>query len=408
MPPEFSVLLADDCAEALDVIGGEFSDAGFRVVKAGDGREAWTVFQREPPDLVVTDVRMPEADGFDLLRRIRGVSDLPVIMLTAYGEIPLAVAAMRDGADDYLRFPDDLERLIARSRELMGDQSGEPSDAAAELITGRSKAARELRSRVRALASLPVPILLSGEQGSGRSQVARAIHASSDLAELPLVQWADGELVLPGQSCVLLIEDIERLPHNEQERWLHELRRISQRRPGLVSRLLASASPGLHDAVTARRFHPELWSGLSRFQLQIPALRDRLEDLEALVQDFLRLAAQRLERPGLSLSSAAMGELTKRAWPGNLRELRDVLEQAFAFEKGAKVGATAIRSAIDEVIAKRGDSLATQRAARRSAQRQELIDLLADCGGNVAEMARRLDLTRGAVVYRLQKHGLMV
>ena len=117
---------------------------------------------------------------------------------------------------------------------------------------------------------------------------------------------------------------------------------------------------------------------------------------------------ERLERPGLSLSSAAMSELARRAWPGNLRELRDVLEQAFAFEKGAKVGVDAIRSAIDEVIAKRGDSLATQRAARRSAQRQELIDLLADCGGNVAEMARRLDLTRGAVVYRLQKHGLMV
>jgi DNA-binding NtrC family response regulator len=130
---------------------------------------------------------------------------------------------------------------------------------------------------VRALASLPVPILLSGEQGSGRSQVARAIHASSDLAGLPLVQWSEGELVLPPQSCVLLIEDIERLPHNEQERWLHELRRIAQRRPGLVARLFASASPGLHDAVTARRFHPELWSGLSRFQLQIPALRDQIE-----------------------------------------------------------------------------------------------------------------------------------
>lgn len=408
MEREFSVLLADDCAEALDVIEAEFVAAGFRVSRASNGAEAWARIQSSLPDLVVTDVRMPEADGFDLLRRIRAASDLPVILLTAYGEIPLAVAAMRDGADDYLRFPDDLARLVARARELLGDLAGEPHDAAARMISGQSKAARELRSRVRALASLPVPILLCGEPGAGRSQVARAIHASSDLASLPLVHGNGGGIDLPKQPCVLFIEEIERLPRNEQERWLLEIRRISQRRPGVVARLLASASPGLHDAVTAKRFHPELWNALARFQLQIPPLRDRLEDLEALVQDFLREAGARLGRQSSGLSPAALAELRKRLWPGNLRELRDVLEQAGAFEKGAKIGVTAVRSAIEEGIAKRGESLETQRAARRSAQRQELIDLLAACGGNVAEMARRLSLTRGAVVYRLQKHGLMV
>jgi DNA-binding NtrC family response regulator len=408
MQREFSVLLADDCAEALDVIEAEFAALGFRVAKAHDGAEAWARFQSTPPDLVVTDVRMPEADGFDLLRRIRAVSDLPVILLTAFGEIPLAVAAMRDGADDYLRFPDDLPRLLARGRELLGDLAGEPRDAVARMISGRSKPARELRSRVRALASLPVPLLLGGEPGSGRSQVARAIHASSDLSSLPLVHWNEGAVPLPKQPCVLLIEEIERLDRDEQERWLLEIRRISQRRPGVVARLLASASPGLHDAVAARRFHPELWGALARFQLQIPPLRDRLEDLELLVEDFLRDAAGRLGRQSLGLSSAALAELQKRLWPGNLRELRDVLEQAGAFEKGARIGATAIKSAVEEVIAKRGDSLETQRTARRTAQRQELVDLLAACGGNVAEMARRLSLTRGAVVYRLQKHGLMV
>jgi DNA-binding NtrC family response regulator len=408
MQREFSILLADDCVEALDVIEAEFAATGFRVAKAHDGAEAWARFQSAPPDLVVTDVRMPEADGFDLLRRIRAVSDLPVILLTAYGEIPLAVAAMRAGADDYLRFPDDLVRLVARSRELLGDSSGEPNDAAARMISGRSKAARELRSRVRALASLPVPLLLCGEAGSGRSQVARAIHASSDLASLPLVHWNEGALALPKEPCVLLIEEIERLERSEQERWLLEIRRISQRRPGIVARLLASASPGLHDAVATRRFHPELWSALARFQLQIPPLRDRLEDLAPLVEDLLRTAASRLGRQSLELSSAALAELGKRSWPGNLRELRDVLEHAGAFEKSAKIGVGAVRDAVEEVIAKRGDSLETQRAARRSAQRHELIDLLAACGGNVAEMARRLSLTRGAVVYRLQKHGLMV
>ncbi len=405
---EFSVLLADDCAEALDVLEAEFASVGFRVARANDGADAWAHFQGAPPDLVVTDVRMPEADGFDLLRRIRAVSDLPVILLTAYGEIPLAVAAMRSGADDYLRFPDDLAKVIARSRELLGDLAGEPKDAVARMIAGQSKPARELRSRVRALASLPVPLLLCGEPGTGRSQVARALHAASDLAELPLVHWNEGALAPPKESCVLFIEDIERLDRSEQERWLLEIRRISQRRPGLVVRLLASAGPGLHDAVAAKRFHPELWGALARFQLQLPPLRERLEDLETLAQAFLRDAAARLGRPSLGISSGALTELQKRPWPGNVRELRDVLEQASAFEKTARIGVSAVRSAVEEVIAKRGDSLETQRAARRTAQRQELVDLLSTCGGNVAEMARRLSLTRGAVVYRLQKHGLMV
>jgi len=276
------------------------------------------------------------------------------------------------------------------------------------MIAGQSPAARELRARVRALAALPVPILVCGEPGAGRSQVARAIHAVSELASLPLVSGNEAGSEAPPQARVVFIEEIERLPRSEQERWLLEIRRITQRRPGKIARVLASAGPGLHDAVAAKRFHPELWNTLSRFQLQIPPLRERIDDLDALVSDLVQEAAARLGRQSHGLSSAALAELKKRLWPGNLRELRDVLEEASAFEKGAKLGVTAVRDAIEQVIAKRGDSLETQRAARRSAQRQELVDLLSACGGNVAEMGRRLSLTRGAVVYRLQKHGLMV
>ena len=174
-----------------------------------------------------------------------------------------------------------------------------------------------------------------------------------------------------------------------------------------MARVLATASPLLHDEVASRRFHPELWSALSRFQLQVLPLRDRMEDIEALARDLLLDTARRLGRPHFALSAGALAELQKRSWPGNARELRDVLEQAVAFEQGERVGVEAVGDAIEEVIAKRGDSLETHRATRHSLQRKELVDLLTECGGNVAEMARKLSLTRGAVVYRLQKHGLM-
>jgi len=401
------VLLADDCADALDVIEGEFRDAGFETARALDGRLAWQCFQECTPDLVVSDVRMPEIDGFDLLKKIRDVSDLPVILLTAYGEISLAVSAIRSGADDYLRFPDDLSRLIERARDLLSRNPEDASDPATVLLSGTSKAARELRARVRALGALQIPVLVCGEHGTGRARVVRALHACSEFRDLPLLRCDGAATASPTRPCVVFIDEIERLDRDQQGRWLTEIRRIAQRRPGAVARVLATASPLLHDEVASRRFHPELWSALSRFQLQVLPLRDRLGDLPSLARDLLLDIARRLGRPHLALSAGALAELGKRSWPGNVRELRDVLEQAVAFEKGERAGVDAVREAIEEVIAKRGDSLETHRATRHSLQRKELVDLLNECGGNVAEMGRRMSLTRGAVVYRLQKHGLM-
>jgi two-component system response regulator HydG len=372
-----------------------------------DGRRAWELFQERTPDLVISDVRMPEIDGFDLLRKIRSVSDLPVILLTAYGEISLAVAAIRSGADDYLRFPDDVGRLIERARDLLSRNPEDVTDPATLLLSGTSKAARELRARVRALGALQIPVLVCGEHGTGRARVVRALHACSELRDLPLLRCDGAGTALPTRPCVVFIDEIEAFDRDQQGRWLAEIRRIGQRRPGAVARVLATASPLLHDEVASRRFHPELWSALARFQLQVLPLRERLGDLEALARDLLLDIARGLGRPHLALSAGALAELGKRSWPGNVRELRDVLEQAVAFEKGERVGVDAVHEAIEEVVAKRGDSLETHRATRHSLQRKELVDLLTECGGNVAEMGRRLSLTRGAVVYRLQKHGLM-
>jgi len=291
------VLLADDCADALDVIEGEFRDAGFETARAPDGRRAWELFQERTPDLVISDVRMPEIDGFDLLRKIRGVSDLPVILLTAYGEISLAVAAIRSGADDYLRFPDDVGRLIERTRDLLSRNPEDVTDPATLLLSGTSKAARELRARVRALGALQIPVLVCGEQDTGRARVVRALHACSEFRELPLLRCDGAPTAAATHPCVVCIEEIEGLDRDQQGRWLAEIRRIAQRRPGPVARVLATASPLLHDEVASRRFHPELWSALARFQLQVLPLRERLGDLEALGRDLLHDIARGLGRP---------------------------------------------------------------------------------------------------------------
>ena len=193
MAGEAKVLLVDDRAEARALVAGDLSQAGLAVVEARDGIEAWNRFRAEAPDLVVSDLRMPRADGIELLRRIRGISSVPVILLTAYADVATAVEVMKGGAQEFFTFPEDLERMIARARELALASASRPEDERlAQLIAGRSVAMRRVRERIRALAGLRVPVLVRGEPGSGRDQVARAIHLCGGSGDAPLLTLRAG------------------------------------------------------------------------------------------------------------------------------------------------------------------------------------------------------------------------
>ena len=180
MSAEARVLVVDDQSEARALLARDLEEAGFGVVEAGDGVEGWERFRRVGPDLVVTDLRMPRADGIELLRRIRSVSNVPVILLTAYGDVPTAVAAMKGGAQEVFHFPDDLDQLIPRIREL--SVRGAAAYGALETaLAGRTPAMRRVRERVRALAPLPPPALVRGEAGTGRDSVALALRADAPI-----------------------------------------------------------------------------------------------------------------------------------------------------------------------------------------------------------------------------------
>jgi DNA-binding NtrC family response regulator len=196
---------------------------------------------------------------------------------------------------------------------------------------------------------------------------------------------------------------LESWPREAQDRWAAELRGSSPR----VARLYAIAGPLLAAAVERGEVRRDLWARISRFRLELPPLRARAADLPMLARRALDEIAEPLRSKRCTLDSAAIETLQRRRWSGNLPELREVIVQAVAFATGSRIDRAGIERAIEAVIAAREDSLASRRAEKESAERAELVRLLALHHGNVAEIARQLGLTRGAVTYRLRKYGLV-
>jgi len=406
MAGEAKVLLVDDRAEARALVAGDLSQAGLAVVEARDGIEAWNRFRAEAPDLVVSDLRMPRADGIELLRRIRGISSVPVILLTAYADVATAVEVMKGGAQEFFTFPEDLERMIARARELAFASASRPEDERlAQWVAGRSIAMRRVRERIRALAGLRVPVLVRGEPGSGRDQVARAIHLCGGSGDAPFVALrAGGAAPAPRIAAggAFYLDEISRFSVPEQAHWYERLRGAEAEAAG-APRVLACASEDLGERAREAGFHPGLAEKLQRFALLLPPLRERLEDIAQLAPLLAARIGAAMGRPAVQLDRGALALLREQQWPGNVRELASVLERLVAFSAHGAI----TRERVREVLGESPDSVDSLRLRREHQQREELVALLAVCRGNLAEVARRQGLSRGAVIYRVQKHGLL-
>jgi DNA-binding NtrC family response regulator len=399
------VLVVDDRAEARTLIAGDLEEAGFRVQQARDGEEAWRSFRRSEPALVVTDLRMPRADGVELLGRIRSVSDVPVIVLTAHADVPTAVAAMKGGAQEFLGFPEGLERLVGRVQELV---PADPATGAAleQRLVGGSPSMERVRERIRALAPLPVPVLVAGEPGTGRDSVALALHAAGPHAGAPLVKVGAGERPparLPESGAVYYLDGIDRLESDVQAHW-RELVLSRERAEGQrVLRILASTSADLAERAKAGSFEPALAEHLLRFTIALAPLRERAADIPALVDGLAGRLGRDLGRGRVRFEASALSLLEAQRWPGNVRDLAAVIEKLVAFSPDGCI----TRARVRDVLGETPDSVALLRSRRLAQEREELVGLLEACGGNLAEVARRLGISRGAVIYRAQKHALI-
>ncbi|QUV99454.1 sigma-54-dependent Fis family transcriptional regulator [Chloracidobacterium sp. MS 40/45] len=346
--------------------------AGYGVVEAADLKQARQALRRQPPTVVLTDLRLPDGTGLEVLRAAKSLDpDVPVVVLTAYGSIEEAVAAMKDGAEDFLQKPVDpdhlllvLERLVETHRlrracllmrEEYARRYGFPR------IIGDSPAMQQVGQHLQRVAPTETTVLLLGESGTGKELFARAMHHLSHRRQAPFVAincaaipetlvenelfghekgaftGADGRQVGKfelARGGTLFLDEIGELPLAVQSKFLRALesRTITRigggQEIGVDVRIVAATNRDLAAAVAARTFREDLYYRLAVFTLEIPPLRERREDIPALANYFAEKYGREIRRRRVTLSPAALKALQDYDFPGNIRELENCIERA--------------------------------------------------------------------------------
>jgi DNA-binding NtrC family response regulator len=403
-----SVLVVDDQEQPRMALVAELVDAGFDVFEASDGAQAWALFRRVHPDLVVTDMVMPNSDGMELLSRVRKHSEVPVIVFTAFGSVDTAVAALKAGADEFVASSNlDLEELIELIRGTLARHAPSGRDEPAELLDrlpGKSRAIRRLRGRVSALGRLSNPVLVTGEPGTGRDTVVEALHdlgstGGRSLARIDAASFGPRDPI-PERGAVYL-DGVENLRRETQRIWSAYLSR-DQVGAKEGARVFVSASDGLAVRMTRGNFDHKLGNILLRFQIQVPPLRERQEDVPDVAGSMVNRLAAELGRRQVRLSAPALELLAGHRWPGNLRQLERVLERAVAFSKGREIR----REVVEEVLGEIEESVASIRERHSIEERDALLGALRDTGGNVSQTAEILGKSRPAIYRLIEKYEI--
>ncbi|MFO1326230.1 MAG: sigma-54 dependent transcriptional regulator [Rubrivivax sp.] len=379
MNPSATLLVVDDEPKMRRVLEIALQQLGHAVLTAGNGREAIEVIDRHAVDLVITDLRMPGMDGLALLAHLRRHEhEMPVIVVTAHGSVESAVDAMKQGASDYLLRPFDLGVLeLAVERTLKGvDQTRQTRFLRQELERGaggggelgRSAAMRRVDELIRAVAPTKASVMITGETGTGKEVVARALHAASPRAErlfVPVNCAAIPETMLEGElfgwekgafsgavkdrvgkfelahQGTLFLDELTEMPIALQAKLLRALQEETierlggNRRIGLDIRVIAATNRSPREAIEQGRLREDLYYRVNVFAIELPPLRERLDDIPDLVAAFARRLGTRRELP--ALAPEVLARLSAYAWPGNVRELGNVVERALILAGGGPI-----------------------------------------------------------------------
>lgn len=436
------VLLVDDEASVRDALAQTLDLAGIEVETADGMVAALKAARRAAPGVVITDMRMPGGDGFELLGALLGLdADLPVVLLTGHGDVPMAVKAMGAGAYDFLEKPAEPSRLVEVVRRalekrrlvvenrLLREKLADLDRGAEELILGDAPASLAYRDRLTAIAAAEADVLIEGETGAGKEGAARAIHAWSDRSGGPFVAVNCGALPpeiaaseLFGHEAgaftgaqgkrigrfeqahggVIFLDEIETMPVDLQIRLLRVLQEREVERLGsskavpIDIRVIAATKENLRDLAGEGRFREDLYYRLDVARLRVPPLRERASDAPLLFAAFLDQAEARRGKPSPPMSPDIAATLTAHDWPGNVRELKNAAER-YAQGLGLQIG--------DEVIEAAGAD-AGLTAQVEAFERRVIIAALKAAGGKVAAAAEALNLPRKTLYDKLARHGL--
>jgi DNA-binding NtrC family response regulator len=445
----FRILVIDDEPTQLELVGGFLRKQGFEVAEAASGRAAVARFKQEPFDLVLTDQRMPDLSGLDVLEAVRAASpETAVVIMTAYGTIETAVSAVKAGAADYLAKPLNLDELLHRIHQIQDrrrllTENRELRAALAtrhrvEGIIGESGAMQEVLSVVRRVAPSDATVLIRGESGTGKELIAKAIHYASPRAARALVKVncaALAESLLETElfghekgaftgavaarkgrfeladGGSLFLDEIGDLPPHLQVKLLRvlqerEFERVGSSRPVKVDvRLLAATHRNLEALVRDGRFRDDLYYRINVVTIPLPPLRERREDLPLLIDHFLRAFADKNAKSIRGLTGEAREALLRYDYPGNVRELENVIERAVVLTRDDVIDLTDLPLTLDAQAAE-PESGAGLVAAVEGLERRMIREALAKADGIQTRAAELLGIGERVLRYKLKKYGL--
>lgn len=448
-----TVLVIDDDDSLRRVVEYQLSEDGYRVVTAATGHEGLAATRDSVVDVVVSDVRMPEMDGLELLVRLKTMQpDLPIVMLTAHGTIGSAVEAMQLGAADYLTKPfsrGQLSAAVKRALEVaaLTSENRRLREVVAErfsfasMIAG-SRAMRAVCDTAARVAQSDTTVLLEGESGTGKELLAKAIHFHSARARSAFITINCGaipehllESELFGhrrgaftgaiadkrgrfeaaEGGTIFLDEIGELPLHLQVKLLrvlqeHEIDKIGDTRASRVNvRVVAATNRDLEKMVTDATFRDDLYYRLAVVSIRMPPLRERADDIPLLVDHFLRKHCERLGRPRPAVDRTVHSAFNLYTWPGNIRELENVIERAIVLDVDQFIDLSdlpdRLRSGESRFTRLRME-LPDEGVSLEEVERELLLASLQKNNWNQTKAAAFLNITRSTLLYRMQKFHL--
>jgi two-component system response regulator AtoC len=446
------VLIVDDDRAILKVLASQLAQDGIRTFEAESGEQALALLDSQPVDVVLTDLRMPGMDGMTLLTRIaRSWPEVPVIVLTAYGSIQLAVETMKAGAADFIIKPFDRDEVLFVVRKVFTSVGRNQYSAAPESqrsLLGDSGAMAEVRDTIRRAAAGVATVLIRGETGTGKELVANAVHQQSRRAAKPFVKLncaalpdslLESELFghekgaftgatsrKPGRvelahGGTLFLDEIGDVPLATQVKLLRILQEREFERVGGTEtvkvdvRFIAATHRDLETMIRAGGFREDLFYRLNVLPIEVPALRARPGDITVLARHFASVAAQANGRADCTLDAQASALLAAQPWPGNVRQLENFVERLIVLYDGPLV----LRDHVERELAREAARERPARASatdlrsrspldaqRRDAEREAVAEALAHANNNRSLAARILGISRRTLYNKLEELGL--
>lgn len=433
------ILILEDEARMCRLLKLVLQEEHYEVHTAADGREGVLLWKKWEPDLVLSDLKMPNMDGLEVLRwRNAHFPEIPFILLTAFGTVDTAVAAMKAGACDYLTKPVDhrqLRELVGRA--LVEHRSPEPEQ---QPMLGSCAAMQTLRREISLAAATDSSVLITGESGTGKELAARAVHAAAGKRDIPFIRVncpaIPGELLeselfghlkgsftgavrdrqgafVAADGGTLFLDEIGDLPLSLQPKLLYAVEQKEITPVGATTsrkirvKIIAATNRNLVEMVANGSFRQDLFYRLNTLNLHLPPLRERKEDIETLACRFMKDFCTKQGRPTIQPDENVLARLQAYDWPGNIRELRNVIEWCCLHAEGDRL----TRINLPELPAQQNNHSIQATDPDPDfdligRERQLIITALEQCYWNQTKAARRLGITRNTLRYRIKKYGI--